>query len=503
MNRTGWYILANVLTTAVVIVGSGSHSTGQHPLYAILLFAICSTPILEKTAVNGPYALLYLFSLDYFLMFGALEIRNYVLGPRDLESSLTAAQSSGGVLSTPETVVLLGGLLVQVSYRAACRAFSKPGPKAPPKDWSERTLVFVGIALWIVCTRLDWNLSVHILADATNAAVKRGFGNLGGVQLGIYMLARMAQPLSILILAYAQCRYKRPVMAPLVLVVVIFQLIFGFIIDFKTEALIGGVLVVLTNLLVNGRVPKAWVALMLVVVAVGFPLLQANRVVRNQHAATHSDVAENLSNAFSEALHAEDKVNSGKERAQTALERLTLKGSVEVIVKGTAADVPLQHGYTLLPMLTAFIPRLLYPDKPNIPTGQIMSRQFHLSDSEDTYSSPSHLGELYWNFGWSGVVVGMTLVGLILGTIGAKFNLAEAATVTRVLVIVVTIRQVILASEGEIATQYVVWMRSLFAIGLLHWAFARVPWVSRSAGTMAVVGAEKPALRALYPNLLR
>lgn len=503
VNRPALYVFTNVLLAAVVVIGSGVHSTGQHPLYVILLFAICSTPIFEKTAVNGPYALLYLFSLDYFLMFGALEVRNYVLGLRDVASSLSADQGSGGVLDTAELVILLGGVAVQISYRAACRAFLKPGLSVSPKDWSEQTLVVAGIALWIVCTKLDWDLSVHILADATNAAVKRGFGALGGVQLGIYMLARMTQPLSILILAYAQCRYKRPMMAPLVLVVVLFQLVFGFIIDFKTEALIGGVLVVLTNLLVNGRVPKAWVALMLIVVAVGFPLLQANRVVRNEHAETHSDVAQNLSNAFSQALHAEDKVNSGKDRAQTALERLTLKGSVEVVVRGTAAGVPFQHGYTLLPMVMAFIPRLLYPDKPSIPTGQIMSRQFHLSESEDTYSSPSHLGELYWNFGWSGVLVGMTLVGLLLGFIGAKFNLAEAATVTRVLIVVVTIRQVILASEGEIATQYIVWMRSLLGIGLLHWVFARVPSVSPHAATTALVAAGKRALQPSYPNLLR
>ncbi len=57
----------------------------------------------------------------------------------------------------------------------------------------------------------------------------------------MYMIARMAQPLSILILAYAQCRYRRAYMAPMLLSVVLFQFLFGFVVDTKGDALIGGV----------------------------------------------------------------------------------------------------------------------------------------------------------------------------------------------------------------------------------------------------------------------
>lgn len=501
MSRPSLYILVNFLVVIAVVVGFAVHKAGVHPLYVILLFMICSTPIIEARSVNGPYALLVLWSLDFFLMYGALDLRNLIFG---IEGEPV---ESGGLFTSAELLILLGGLLVQVSYRMACRPASTLRPTAPPKDWPELTLMVVGIAMWIVTSWLCWDLSVNILVTNTAAGTMAGLESLGGVKVGIYMIARMAQPLSILILAYAQCRYRRPYMTPLVLGVVIFQLIFGFVIDFKTEALIGGVLVVLTNLLVNGRVPKGWVALMLVIVAVAFPVLQANRVVRDERAMNSTMASENLALIFQKALEAKDRTNTGRERAQTALERLTTKGSVELLVRGTGVITPFQHGYTLTPIITTFIPRLLWPDKPSIPTGQILNKEFHVSEGADTYISPSHLGELYWNFGWAGVIVGMSLIGVLLGSFGRKFDLAEAATITRVLVVVVTVRQVILASEGEFATQYVVWMRSLLGIALLHWALARIPWVSRvddNTGPAAASGDVPVATPPrLFPNLLR
>jgi hypothetical protein len=501
MSRPLLYILVNVLVAVAAVVGFAVHKDAAHPIYVMLLFAICSTPIIEAKTVNGAYSLLILWSFDYFLMYGALDLRNLLFGLDGI------AVEADGLLSPTELVILLGGVLVQIAYRVACGAASKSRPTAPPRNWSEFTLVAMGIVLWVVCSRLNWVFSVDTFTEKSTAAVAAGMASLGGVKIGIIMIARMAQPLSILILAYVQCRYKRTYMTPILLAVVFYQLMFGFIIDTKSEALIGGVLVILTNFLVNGRVPKIWLVSMLVVIAVGFPILQANRVVRDERGVNPMKAAENLAQSFEKALEATDRTNKGSERAQTALERATAKGSVEIIFRGTGTITPFEHGYTLIPMLEAFIPRLLWPDKPSIQTGQIMNKKFHVTEGDLTYISPSHLGELYWNFGWPGVIVGMSLVGLLFGALGARFNLAEAATITRVLVIMVTAREVILSSEGEIATHYVVWMRSMLGIGLLHLAFARLPWTAgiRTEAVPATSARDipEPPPSPQFPNLLR
>jgi uncharacterized membrane protein len=140
-----------------------------------------------------------------------------------------------------------------------------------------------------------------------------------------------------------------------------------------------------------------------------------------------------------------------------------------------------------------------------VPTGQLFNKAFHITDSDDVYISPSHLGELYWNYGWAGVLFGMPLIGFICGWVGARFNLAEFTTVTRVLVTVITIKLLIVGFEGSIADIYVVWLRSLAGIGILHLAFARVPVGSRllrSAMSQSEPVPEKRPEAPLFPNLL-
>jgi hypothetical protein len=103
-----------------------------------------------------------------------------------------------------------------------------------------------------------------------------------------------------------------------------------------------------------------------------------------------------------------------------------------------------------------------------------MNSDFHLTIFRDTYISPSHLGELYWNFGWLGVLLGMPLIGIVLGTVGARCNLSDSVSLTRLLITVVTIRYIVMGFEGSIAVSYVVWLRSVAAIGLLHIVMTRV-----------------------------
>jgi hypothetical protein len=66
----------------------------------------------------------------------------------------------------------------------------------------------------------------------------------------------------------------------------------------------------------------------------------------------------------------------------------------------------------------AFIPRLLWPDKPTVTRGGWFTAYLGLFDTEAdaTYSiGMTAVGELYWNFGTLGVLVGMLGIGCLLG----------------------------------------------------------------------------------------
>lgn len=497
------YAAANAAFAVLLAVGIALGSAeSASPLYLVLLFGICSTPILNMRRFNDRYALLAIFSAVYFLLYGML----------DLFKIYAAAEGgeTAGTLSATELVILVGGALTQLGYRLACRS-ERAGRFQITEDWPERTLVLGGCVLWCVATWLTWEFRVKALTSPT---ASEDLEQLGRLTTMVLLLANMLQPLAIVILAYAHARYRRAWMLPIVIGVVLFQLALGFIIDVKADALIGAVLVVVTRLFVDARLPKGWLISSIVFVAVAFPALQANRNLRNLYGWSSVEVARNLPAVAREAFSRRDESRRGPTRAQSIFERLTLKGSVEMIVTRTGNGVPFQRGYTLTPIYLAFVPRLIWPEKPNVPTGQLVNREFGVTNAAfaRTYISPSHLGELYWNFGWLGVIVGMTSIGLLLGFVGMHVDMSRAATITQLLIATVTIEALILRFEGQIAGPYVVWLRSLAAIALLHLVFAQRIAAQQQTSTPAANtpgrptsparpddGADAPA----YPNLMR
>ncbi|HEY0341329.1 MAG TPA: hypothetical protein VGC34_11035, partial [Steroidobacteraceae bacterium] len=118
-----------------------------------------------------------------------------------------------------------------------------------------------------------------------------------------------------------------------------------------------------------------------------------------------------------------------------------------------------------------------------------------------------------------GVLVGMSLFGTLLGYIGMRFNLEQEVTLTRVLVLLVTAQPLCLGFGGTMPVSYLVWMRSMAAVGLMHVLFARVaPAASRPTalapaaertGRAPAASLDLPVPLALaaptprFPNLMR
>lgn len=72
------------------------------------------------------------------------------------------------------------------------------------------------------------------------------------------------------------------------------------------------------------------------------------------------------------------------------------------------------YGETILePMTWILIPRLIYPDKPIFD----VSTQYSIlmNGNEDNHDSPGAYGDIYWNFGWIGIIFLGFYIGLLLG----------------------------------------------------------------------------------------
>ena len=79
-----------------------------------------------------------------------------------------------------------------------------------------------------------------------------------------------------------------------------------------------------------------------------------------------------------------------------------------------------QYGETMRYAWYAFIPRVLWPDKPTVTRGAWFAAYTGFARSEDEARASfgiTAIGELFWNFGPAGVLVGMLIVGAMFGTI--------------------------------------------------------------------------------------
>jgi len=381
-NRYALYVALNVGFVLLLALGAAiGGAANPRLLYLALLFTLCSTAVIDLDGLNGRYSLLGIFLLVYFVSYGAGDLTALFSGrsTEAVESALTAT----------EAVVLVGGVNLVLGYRLAMLTMGSNLPVSAPKDWPLRAVVFLGLAIWIIGTYATYRWYVYIVTDTTNEATRKGLASLSTMAASIYVLAQMMQPVGILLLAYAYRTSRSRYALPFIIAIVTLQVVLGFVIDIKGMAMLGGILVILSSVLLTGRLPKTWLAGAIVFALFVFPIFQAYRTaVHGDRGIARTTVIQNLGKTLGIALSAEERVNTGRDRAQTFLERASLKGSVQMIVVKTGNGVDFQGGYTLTPILAAFVPKLLWPDEPDVPTGQLVNKAFQVSDSDNTYISP-------------------------------------------------------------------------------------------------------------------
>jgi hypothetical protein len=486
---------------AVLLLASIGGSANPRIVYLILLFAVCSAPIIDFDGLNGRFIMPSLYLGFYFVSFGLLDFANLATG--------ISSETVSSIFSATEGVILAGSIMMTIGYRTAM-ALGKRAPQAlPARDWSMKTILGIGIPWWIIGTAATYILNVYIVTDNSIEASKKGFETMGPYGTTAFMLATIIQPIGILLIAYAWRLRRSKFLLALVITVVIVQVLLGFVINVKSTAMIGGILVILTFILVEGRLPIPWLVAAVLYGIVIYPIFVAARAeIHGKGTIARASILGNLEHVVELAIAAENRDNGRGEHAQSLLERTSVRGSVQMIVQHTGVDVNFEYGATLTPLLATFVPRIIWSDKPTVETGRVVNKVFHVTEVDfwDTYISPSIPGELYWNFGWPGLLIGMTVIGGALGTLGRRCNLAERRSVTNLLVVAVTIKQVIVGIEGTFSPEYVVWFRSLGAIGILHLMFAKVPIPDRfSINVEQPASPAQPRLSPLkpFPNLLK
>ena len=157
------------------------------------------------------------------------------------------------------------------------------------------------------------------------------------------------------------------------------------------------------------RVP--WVQIVAILLLLVFVIFPFNNLYRTYD--PNMGVSERMNLTYGEIANWSFK-EYWRRSATTFQARVALINPVAAVVRETGRTVPFAHGDTLFtPMLVMLVPRPLWPDKPLSTFGRDFGRLFrlvHLVDDETTIASTTP-GELYWNFGPPGVVLGMVVLG--------------------------------------------------------------------------------------------
>jgi hypothetical protein len=95
----------------------------------------------------------------------------------------------------------------------------------------------------------------------------------------------------------------------------------------------------------------------------------------------------------------------------------------DVIIR-TPREIPYWGGQTYLSLVGAFVPRVLWPNKPTKELGQAFGHRYGYIGNSDTNTALNLpiLVEFYANFGIAGVIAGMFLVGLIYFVLDRTVN---------------------------------------------------------------------------------
>jgi hypothetical protein len=490
------FVLNLAIGLGAVLAAVAQGGDVARAMYGAVLFALCSAPLLLLQTLTSRYIMLALFMGAYFMHFGALDLQYAFLG---------GDTGSTDVPAPAEAAALLGGFLAFLGYLIGDRLMHQAPAKGPASEWPVPTLLMVGLMLWAIGTVDVLYYQVFIIPEKTNAAAQRGFAELGAYLTFAFLLLQLLQPLGLLMLAYGYARRRGPLWTSIVVSVVALQVVVAFVTDVKSTALIAGLIVIVTRTLVDRKLPLGWVVAGVAFIVLAFPVFQAYRTeITGVRGLNRAQAFMELGKVLQIALSAREKVQQGdpEDRAQTFVERAYIKDNLAAVMQHVGVDVPYLHGSSLVAIPMAFVPRILAPDKDSLSVGQLFTRQIGRSD-QDTYISISHLGEMYWNFGWPGIFFGMSLTGIFLGVVGARASVEQGASMTRIMVLVATVQTMCIGFEGEIPNSYVVWMRSIAAIGLLHLLFARSSGQVAPAAARTLVPGAGPPLLQRFPNVMR
>ena len=450
-----------VTILAACSIHNGGDATAS--LYCIILFAVCAGPVLMGRR-NLRHRLVAIFMGCYFLIFGLHPTIQVLSGQNGLivwGPSETSEGVGADYVLTSDAVVILGAIAALGGYFLVPAARGRRSSAFLDHEWRYPTILGTGVITWAVgfAGMIAYDLNVSPLHIPTHVM---------GLPLGVASNIRLLSPLGAVMLIYLVARgYRQRLAWPLLLIVIASEFLFGFVSNSKEISFRIPMLLLVGLYYLGGRINKKLLIAMLVV---GVPYLlffNAYRMITMEHeyktpAAALAAIGKNIETVKRQTEGQTGIVSSS---FGSFTERVDGKVYVDIIVAGTDSG-RVQHlgGESIAWFFESFIPRFLWEEKPDISIGQLFNHEFSLSESRFTFVPTTELGELYWNFGMSGAIAGMLIIGLIFGQLGGALLDRSAMTVPRFIMLLMSTYFLAVRFEGNIAAEYSTFVRLVILI---------------------------------------
>lgn len=471
-NTVAAYFSLNIIfTISVFLLSFFGHKSGHNPaLYLVLLVALLSTPLLFARSFTGPYLVLWVSVPFFILMFGFADFVAYFS-----DASSVQAGRSGSILTIGETGVLVAILCMFLGYSAAVRMLKSKSGRWFVGEWSDSSILFVGLTFFTV--GLITSIVFYVQFSAFQIFTP---SKINPLMVNALILGKMMGDLGEILLAYVALKTRNRTITIFIIALMVLKLPLGLVLNKKSVAVSFIAIYMVVAWIYNKKIPWKIILVGGLAVALVFPLAYTYRSYMGKYHVTVGeslgDISGHLGKALSKDIDEQKKrglMDAVMGGVESIAGRANMKPAVELIMERSGRDVPYQNGHTLTPLLYVLIPRMILPDKPFVAVGLLYSEEFDISPSRTTWISTSFIGELYWNFSWIGIIAGMLIVGYTYGAVGSITNMDARTNVVRLLIVLMTIATLVLKFETGIAQQYSVFIRSFIIIIFLHLLFSK------------------------------
>ena len=448
LGRAAISFLLVVLTAVLVLSFEISSGLDRDELNMVLLalatFGLASIPLVLNQALpkERRHIFITLLGLLFIGAYALPPLLYYIPNPSPLDApGLSNSWLERSDLINGQLTALFGLLVLLACYALPIGPMLARLFPQPRIDWPRPTLLVASVAM------LGVGWGVLIPGALGMIPAQWGSGFIGAFTMGT-IYANVT-------LTLAWIRHRSLAALLLLLVNIIMGGLFGLVSGSKTQVLIRPFLTILTYVLVRRSVPARWIAAGIVLVALVYPASQLSRDLHQRYPSYASAFADpvGMLTAIGAGSRSWDLSEWMKTGIQATSHRFDALGCASVLMRDTPSRVEFQNGRTLALFFKAWVPRILWPDKPNIMIGQWITDVYGSGPHIRSNTAPSHIGEYYINFGILGVVLGMFIVATV-GRVAHETLMQQNSTAPALLAMTVIVYQLILKFESSVGGMY-------------------------------------------------